>query len=286
MNLEETLIAKVVDEWLMYCRRYSERTQEQYQYTIPRFVASLPKEVKFISQIHNRHIENYISNLLVSGLKHSTINSHLSCIKSFCRWLSRNYDIPNYAAKVELLKLQPSIQRFLTLTEYQKVLALFGTKKRKQSYPLNDRNYDIFRFLYHTGLRATEFISIKWPDISPDFKMLTVIGKANKRRCVPLNVVCREILERYPPNENRPIFIVNSRRTLHYICHCLAKQAEIPPFGPHALRHLHATEMLRRGAPIAYVSRILGHSSTSFTERLYIHWLPDFNNGWTDRLVE
>lgn len=280
MNPEEILISDAMDEWLVYCRRHSERTQEQYRYTIHLFVASLPEEVKLITQIHSRHIENYISGLLDRGLLNSTANAGLHTLKSFHRWLSRHYNIPNPTAKVEPLKPQPPKQRFLLFDEYQKILAVPKTE------PLTKRNCDIVRFLYHTGLRASEFVNVKCPDISPDLKKLTIIGKGRKRRCVPLNAVCREILEKYQPNENRPSFIPNSRRTLNYICHWLAKRAGIPSFGPHAARHLNATELLRRGVPVANVSRLLGHSSIATTERIYIHWLPEYNNGWTDCLTE
>lgn len=44
---------------------------------------------------------------------------------------------------------------------------------------------------------------------------------------------------------------------------------------PHALRHLWASRMISRNAPLAYVSKMLGHTSISFTLKQYTRFLPD-----------
>jgi len=48
-------------------------------------------------------------------------------------------------------------------------------------------------------------------------------------------------------------------------------RAGIEPFTPHQLRHLYATEMLRNGAKLEVVGRILGHSSIGITADIYRH---------------
>jgi integrase/recombinase XerD len=44
---------------------------------------------------------------------------------------------------------------------------------------------------------------------------------------------------------------------------------------PHMLRHSYATEKIKRGVPIAVVSKLLGHSSTLTTSKLYSHLTID-----------
>jgi site-specific recombinase XerD len=46
-------------------------------------------------------------------------------------------------------------------------------------------------------------------------------------------------------------------------------RAGVEPFTPHQLRHLYATEMLRNGAKLEVVGRILGHSSIGITADVY-----------------
>jgi integrase len=82
-----------------------------------------------------------------------------------------------------------------------------------------------------------------------------------------LNATCRTILQR--PHIYRPI----SRDHLYLGIAKLARRAQIPPCGPHALRHWCATQLLLRGVPIALVAKILGHS-VQVCERTYAHILP------------
>ena len=59
--------------------------------------------------------------------------------------------------------------------------------------------------------------------------------------------------------------ISNFEKTLRRAC----KRAGVEPFTPHGLRHFYATEMLRKGAKLEVVGRILGHSSIGITADIY-----------------
>lgn len=283
MNLpEETPITNVVADWFIYIRgRFTKRTQEHYRYVIGRFVESLPKEVVSIAQLHNRYIESYISTV-ISNYTNRTGNGHLTPLKSFHRWLARQYDLPNYGAKVDMLHEDPPgpRQRFLTSEEYQKVLAA-----------CNEFHADVIRFIANTGVRATEFAELTWRDISEDAKMLTVRnGKGRKRRYIPLNSICRDILSKYPRESGeQPLGLVKNvrrRNSVTQVVERAAKRAGIGSCGTHALRHYFATELLKHGVPISFVSKLLGHKSIQTTEQIYIHFQPSFLLGVTDCLAE
>jgi hypothetical protein len=63
------------------------------------------------------------------------------------------------------------------------------------------------------------------------------------------------------------------------------KNARLPlHFTPHCLRHTYASLMLQQGEPIAYIQRMLGHSSIQLTVDTYGKWLPIGNHGAVDRL--
>ena len=61
--------------------------------------------------------------------------------------------------------------------------------------------------------------------------------------------------------------IYNIEKTLKRAC----LRAGVEPFTPHGLRHFYATEMLRSGAKLEVVGRILGHSSIGITADIYRH---------------
>lgn len=277
-SLKETLISTATDEWLNYNKRFAKGTQQNYRFAIMDFIEY--SDFETIDQLNCRVIEQYLSSLL-DNLKNSTINKRLMVLKSFCKWLSRNYDAKNCTIGIQRLREDPIEPRILTWEEYQKVLAV-----------CSDKEADIVKFICNTGLRSSEFISLRWGNVSKDFKMLKMIGKGKKLRYIPLNEICREILQKYERGQDdTPLpfvrrFSITTRRILYKICFRLSKRAGIPVASPHCYRSLFATELLRRGVPISHVSKLLGHSSIAITEKAYIHFQPDFLNGLTDVLCK
>lgn len=306
------LITAAITDWLQYNKRHTERTQETYAAHIERFYDSLPSKVQYVQQIKASHLQDYINHLLNRGLMNASANRHLVALKSFCRWLSVQYDIPNESSKLRPLKEAPPNARFLTREEYRRVLS-----------SVDGQTKIIIQFVANTGLRATEFINLNWGDISEDAKRMVITGKGRKRRTVPLNSICRKIISElrepdskgpiftkrilcrsregfYTKNSNRKLTDLMHARThkhaaesdtkayrvfLLRVCNDAAETAGIERFGSHALRHYFATELLRLGTPISHVSKMLGHSSIRTTEQLYIHWIPTDFDGVTECLV-
>ncbi|HEX76769.1 MAG TPA: tyrosine-type recombinase/integrase, partial [Dehalococcoidia bacterium] len=125
-----------------------------------------------------------------------------------------------------------------------------------------------------------EAMGLRKDDIDFDASELTVVGKGRKRRVVPLLRITKEALrgyiDKYPsdspfvfPGKTRTGYaeIHNIEKTLRGAC----KRAGVEPFTPHQLRHFFATEMLRGGAKLEVVGRILGHSSIGITADIYRH---------------
>ncbi|MHC4326390.1 MAG: tyrosine-type recombinase/integrase [Planctomycetota bacterium] len=241
-------------DFLQHCKRHTKRTQQHYSMVMSRFIASLPNSLARIQQIEAVHIQEYLYQLRDQGLLNRTLNAHLTTIKSFCRFYAGRYKINNPAAEVKPLVEEPPDARFLAPDEYNKIMEL--------ATPLAK---DRLLFLAHTGLRATEFYELNLKSISPDGKTLTVKGKGRKRRHIPLNKTAREVLPRIAPATPNALLLM---------CYRTAEKAKIPQFGPHAMRHWFATQLLIKGVPIAKVSKLLGHASIRTTEQAYAHILP------------
>ena len=284
-------VLQAIDIWLKNNLRHTERTQGLYKRIINKFQQGLPSGVRRITQLSASDIQNYINGLLSAGLKNRTCNAHLTAIKSFCRFCEQHYQIINVSRAVVMLKEDPPDARFLTESEYEKILATGSPAFR-----------DRVSFAANTGLRVTELCNLRWADING--ASITFTGKGRVRRIVPLNTACLEILERLkekqkPKTNDEPVFrsqslhgedkrkiIPMTRSGFGMQCRSVAKKAGIECFGPHSLRHRFATELLIRGTPIAMVSRLLGHKSVRTTESVYIHVLPEHLRGLTDCLCE
>ena len=130
------------------------------------------------------------------------------------------------------------------------------------------RHLAIIALLATTGLRLTEAASLKKDSIDFDSLELRINGKGKKHRVVPLLQSTADVLSGYlerRPSDSPFVFpgntktgyaeIYNIEKTLKRAC----LRAGVEPFTPHGLRHFYATEMLRKGAKLEVVGRILGH---------------------------
>jgi len=217
----------------------------------------------FIDQISVEHIERWASSLQVSN---SSKNAHLTAIRSFFTFAESHYDITNIMPKVKSYKENPPNQRVLSEIELRKILQVAS--------PLESA---VVRFLANTGLRSQEFCDLAPSCVSPMQKYITIIGKDRKRRIVPLN--------KSAINALNLIFSKNfNNDKLYGLCKKLAKKAEIPKFGPHALRHRFCTQLAAH-VPTSLAIKITGHSSSIVFEQVYVHLnLPSDVVGVTDVL--
>lgn len=273
-------IPVAIKKWKRHIRRHTKATQAHYTRAIDCFIESLP--VLDVKDISRQHIERYTDSLVDAGKKPRTVNSHLTPIKAFCRWYSDLLGIPNPAVHCKLLKASPSDARHLTKAEYEAIIAASES-------PLRER----LIFLGNTGLRATEFSELTWSCVNSKMDSLTITGKGRKRRTVPLNSLCREILQSLKPKKTNPsdaIFISKistkiQRVVLYQACARLAEKAKVKTFGPHSFRHFFGSELLLAGVDIAIVAKLMGHASIKTTEQVYIHILPEHLAGVTEVLT-
>jgi site-specific recombinase XerD len=141
-----------------------------------------------------------------------------------------------------------------------------------------DKMRTVVTLLMTTGLRLTECMSLRKESVDLDKRELTVVGKGGKRRVVPLVQMTTDALRDYTekrPSDSPFLFpgntktsyaeIYNVEKTLRRAC----IRAGVKPFTPHQLRHYFATEMLKGGAKLEVVGRILGHSSIGITADIY-----------------
>ena len=126
---------------------------------------------------------------------------------------------------------------------------------------IKDERFNSFvRFAYYTGARAGEIRCLQRNSIFP--KHLVVNGKSGNR-IIKLNSQAREIL-------NQRDELWSYRRD--FVSHKFKKEVRrlgIPDIRFHDLRRTFGYNLIRQGRPIYEVSKLLGHSSVTTTERHY-----------------
>jgi integrase/recombinase XerC len=142
------------------------------------------------------------------------------------------------------------------------------------------RDAAVLALLYGSGLRVSEALGLKRKDVPEGGKdgVLTVVGKGNKSRMVPvLAPVLSSIADYltlcpYPRKPNDPLFAgakggALSPRLVQLAMQRLRGALGLPDNAtPHSLRHSFATHLLGRGAELRALQELLGHSSLSTTQ--------------------
>ena len=143
------------------------------------------------------------------------------------------------------------------------------------------REYAMFSLLFGTGLRLQEAVDLRASNITPD--TVLVKGKGQKVREVYVPRETRKALSDYiqlartKPDTREDydyVFTTKAGRRMSYdyfrkICQDVAFAAGTK-FHPHMARHTYATDLLKRGVSILYVSRLLGHEDLDSTS-IYLH---------------
>lgn len=218
-----------------------------------------------IGDLRFPEIQAFIDSLIPTH-EASTINTTIIAIRSFLKWLSDTYSIPNLGIKLKKLPKTQTESRCLDEDEYAAVLAA-----------TQGRLHGLIIFLGNTGLRPSEMIKLTPKDLNG--RWLTVDGKGRKKRIIYLNESALETV-------HIAIDFTKSYNYLYQLCRRAAVLADIKPFGPHALRHRFITAMLTnpQKPSIHHVSRYVGHANVKITEAYYYHFRPEHLSGLTDCL--
>jgi integrase/recombinase XerC len=150
------------------------------------------------------------------------------------------------------------------------------------------RDQEILEILYGSGLRVSELCSLTERALDRRRGVVTVLGKGNKERIVPLSspsiaavsswieTYRTQFLEHLPvrARDSMPAtaLFVNRRGsplTPRDVRRILDRKSPVPTH-PHALRHTFATHLLDGGADLRVVQELLGHADLSTTQR-YTH---------------
>ncbi len=190
--------------------------------------------------------------------------------------------------RIKAIKLprgsRQSSGRYLSYQELDHISALTLEQKNKAKAL---RDNAIFWLMYEAGLRRAEVVSLNIYDIDMDRCQLRVVGKGNKERYVPFSInsdlysaMQQWLVVRQQNSQmdkpalfctiNRYQALTHQRlttQTLNDLCKGLSKKGFNRVISPHDFRHSVATNLLRSGFDLLLVSKFMGHSSISTTQR-------------------
>ena len=240
-------------------RGFSKRTIDTYIYNSRKFLEFIKKEPNDVSEYDAKKYMAY----LMTDLKYrpSSVNLALSSLKFFYKEIMQN---PAFNA-VKAPKSEKKLPTVLTKDEIKRLINAAENPKHKL----------LIEFMYSSGLRVSECVSLKIDDLDISEKMGKIRhGKGNKERYIILSENLLSHLDEYnktKKDQSSYIFSVNNRpikiRQAQKVVKESAKKAGIKKrVFCHALRSSFATHLLEAGTDIRVIQELLGHANLSTTQ--------------------
>ncbi len=148
--------------------------------------------------------------------------------------------------------------------------------------PAGLRDRALLELLYGTGARVSEAVSLDVDDIDLQGLTVTVVGKGDRQRRLPLGGYAAKAMDEYlvrgrptlaSSGRGSPRIFLNlrgaplSRQSAWGVLQAAAERAGIDAaVSPHSLRHSFATHLIERGADVRVVQELLGHASVTTTQ--------------------
>lgn len=279
-------MSALVDAYLSHLaveRRLSPNTVESYSRDLSQlqeFAAGLEQPVEDLGR---RGLEALVRQLMGEGRSPASVARGVACYRGFYRFLVvSGHRTVNPAEDLQAPRAWKTLPKFLSVEDVDKLLAAPDTSTARG---LRDRA--LIEVLYATGLRVSELIGLKPPDVNLESGYLTTTGKGRKQRLVPLGDEAAGWVVRYL-KEARPQLLKKTSTRLFVnarggtgltrvgfwkILKAYGRQCGLTgALSPHVLRHSFATHLLERGADLRAIQMMLGHSDLSTTQ-IYTHIL-------------
>jgi integrase/recombinase XerC len=275
-----------VARWLAHLaaeRRMSPKTVEAYERDLRQFLSFLCTHVgervnlSSLSGLATLDVRAFMAARRADGVSGRSLSRMLAGVRSFARYLERNGTGSIGAlASVRAPKLAKTLPKPLPIAAAKRLTdsALRAGEERAQWVLARDAA--VLALLYGSGLRIAEALALKRQAVPAD--ALTVLGKGNKTRMVPVLPQVTRAIEGYLalcPFElapDGPLFVGArggplSARIVQLAVARMRGALGLPDTAtPHALRHSFATHLLARGADLRAIQELLGHASLSTTQ--------------------
>ena len=278
-------LASLSTAWLASladARRLSPHTLRAYAATIERFDEFLHNHLggtptrAALTALTPSDFRAFLAMRRSEGLANASVAREVSALRTFFAWARRSEGVAcDGIAGLKSPRLARRLPRPVSPGDARALVAAVGDDAREPWIAARDTA--VLLLLYGAGLRIAEALALTGA-VLPLGATITVTGKRNKTRVVPLLPVVAEAVMAYvaltpwPPSRDAPLFRGQRGGPLDPGIVRTAIRAARPALGlpdtatPHALRHSFATHLLARGADLRSIQDLLGHASLSSTQ--------------------
>jgi len=258
-------------------RRRSPHTVRAYVATAARLLdATALESWAALARIDASALRSQLASRRAEGLTNASAARELSALKAFVMFAREQAGMADPAPpRMRGPRIKKGLPRPVTPDE---AVNLAATVEEDAHEPwIGARDRAVLLLLYGAGMRIAEALSLTGSAL-PLGEVLTVTGKGNKQRVVPLLPIVRAAVEDYaakspwPIDKTTPLFRGAKGGPLSQgmVQKAMARariELGLPPSAtPHALRHSFATHLLGAGADLRSLQELLGHASLGSTQ--------------------
>lgn len=258
-------------------RRRSEHTVRAYVATTARLLDACGLDSwDAIARLDAASLRQQLARRRADGLTNASAARELSALKGFIAFAREQAGMLDPAPpRMRGPKVKKGIPRPVTPDEAVNLAVTVDEDASEEWIGARDRA--VLLLLYGAGMRIAEALSLTG-SVLPLGEMLTVTGKGNKQRVVPILPILREAVADYaakcpwPLPKDGPLFRGAKGGPLSQgvVQKAMARarvSLGLPPSAtPHALRHSFATHLLGAGADLRSLQELLGHASLGSTQ--------------------
>lgn len=273
MEINESFDAFI--QYLRVERGVSEITVKNYREDFKIFLLSFP-DVKTTDDLNVDMLPEFVRRQDELARSSSTILRRYSLLRNYFSFLNEEDILHEEIPDVDKPK---SSKRLPFVMNNEEVDELLEAPDISKDNGMRDRA--MLELMYATGLRVSELLSLRFRNVNMQNGLITVHGKGNKQRSVPVSSFALEFLRKYIDGPRKRvkgskdtdiIFLNRDGKALSrtYFFMQVKRYAEEKGIdssvSPHTLRHCFATHLLENGASLRAVQEMLGHSNIATTQ--------------------
>ena len=275
-------------EFNCQCRQLTDKTIRNYGKLIGYLLDYLKEQHKVLclEDVQPMYIKAYLMMLQERGAKPQYINDQLKAFKVLFRYLyEEGYTDSILTERIKNVKQPKTIIKTFTEQEVKKMTEYYSGHTFMEV-----RNRLMLMTFFDTGIRVSELINLKLSQVKDEY--ILIHGKGDKERVVPKSPLLNKWMFKYlSTRENffayrrvpENVFLSRNGRpmtteAIHRVIKIAGKAVGVSKdirVSPHTCRHTFAQMQLKNGLDLYSLSRLMGHSNISITQR-YLEGLRDF----------
>lgn len=278
-----SLVQSVSDflQYISVVKGYSPHTVANYRRDLEKLISFSSKQaIDDANQVDQAALRRWIAELSREKLSANSIQRHLSSTRSLYKFLARHHpDLGDPTSGVRAPRAPRTLPKSLEADQVGQLL------NHQSENGLMARDHAMAELLYSAGLRLSELVGANINDLDVAEKIITVVGKGQKTRVVPVGgPALTAIAEwmKYRPvggeqlSFDSPLFVsqrgarISHRAVQERIRQLAAKHGMSQRIHPHVLRHAFASHLLESSGDLRAVQELLGHANIATTQ-IYTH---------------